>query len=1040
MLKNEKNNILILCLTFFLFIWFFLQLEVWPKNRIHAEESAVFTPSIALKNENSKLATVVSVGDVAGLEAAMKDVTVTDIEITNSFALTGIGTAAELNQTIPSRSITINGNGHTIDFRGRSYQMSFGQNQVELMINNLEMFGQNYWGPVRLIGNVAAHSTIDFTDISYTGAQLTYSAESDVEIRGDVIVKSVNQYISPFDTNTYSAQVNQVNFQITNITFKEDSTYKGTTENADVMLLMNGGKMIAEKNSKIELTRGGNAGEGGYNVLQVDGDLIVRESAEISLNTVQDSTRGGIWLTSANSSVLVEEDATLIINTNGPINAGSAAALFASANTSVEISNGGKLFINALNSGNSTRPIVSTGNNSSFVIAKEGTFDVQSDGTGAKDMISIGATSTFQFADAARVNLQLDNTNANSRLISMSGSAGFLDIDVQSVKAWTATDWVEDTNESFLWTPMYDMKVNYSGSNTTTATGKSITNAIQSSFISDFRTQNFRRVLFEYISDVDIAITRPLSNNVESTESHIIKGVAYPGSFVRLSLVDENGINLLDQSILPTGTIESQVESEQGDSNNNYQTNADASGNWTVSLESGKYLEAGMRMKAYAFLNGKEDFDIALVIDRVPPGEPILNSIKDQDRLVTGTADPKSIVQLYREKDDSQIGLDTEANDSGVYTIGIPETAIPLVPYELLYTTASNHSEDEDGGTIINTSEKSNLQEVIDTTPPTADPLPVIIHLDEGIAELDLNPKNYVTNVLDNQDAIEGKTYTFEFLVGKGPESVEVDKIGGSSVIVRVFDQAKNYVDVTVGISIIDESVVLGETTFLKAEDFGMSVSEFSGLTTPELLHAEILNRSHASAWNKVTGVSVVTEIEHDGGLSDLIGTYTVSIQALDSIPETYVRKPIVGKVTGGSLNFSEVPNNIDFGSQKIKASTEKYAPIEDICIVIEDSRGQKANWELYLTVEEDLTLSTNPDVELIGALHFINESNEEIEINGEAGLVYSQQDSEALMETIIQWNGSLNQGLLLQIDPNQSRIGSYIGKVNWLLVDGPES
>lgn len=1057
--RLKKNKLISALLIIFLFLICVVEVNGWSKNEIKGESLISGTSGLLLDsqedvrysqkkelseisesiggisslrvptNQNNRAA--ISVGDSQSLEDAMKDVTVTVINITNDFALMTVGAGLELNLTIPKRNITINGNGHTIDFRGRSYWMTFNETHVDVNINNLKMFGRNYWGPVRLIGYVTSAATITFDTISYIGSQLTYSVESNVEIQGDVISSSVNQYMSPFDDLTYTTQTNQVNFEITNITFKENSTYKGMTENADVMLLLNNGKMIAEKNAKVELTRGGDAGEGGYNVLRISGDLVIQESAEITLNTVEGSTRGGIWLTSANSSVLVEKDAQLTINTKGPVNAGDAAPLFGTSNTQVRVDTGGKLFINTLNSGASTRPSIVTGSNSSFIIAKEGTFDVKSDGTGAKSLIQIGSGATFKFADAKRVNLQLDNTNVNSRLVNMTG---ILDVDVQAVKAWTSSEWIGDTDESFLWSPMYGVKVTNSGTNTTNVVGNSVSSQIQNSFIANFRTQNFRRILFEYIPDVAIGITRPLTNDTTSTTSHIIKGTAYPGAFVRLSLVDASGNPLEDQSLLPLGTIPSQVESEQGDSKNNYHINSDGTGNWSVSLAAGKYLEKGMRIKAYAFLNGKNDTDIAIVLDAVPPDTPILDGVRDQDSVVTGRAEPSSIVQLYREKDDSQIGSEATTNGSGVYSISVPANESPLMAYESLYTKASNHSLDEDGNPIINTSGKSNIQVVIDTIPPTADPMPVTVDLDDGPVILDPNPQSYVTNIVDNQDSTPGKTFRFEFLAGKGLENVEIDKVGGSTVVVRVLDAADNFVDVAIGINIIDSSVSSGETIYLVASDFTMVVSDFDELTTELLLHQEILRRSHAKAWNKITGREVETEILTDGGLTNSVDDYTIEIQALDTAPTTYLIKEIIGTVLEGELIMETA--DIDFGTIPLAIFNSTVSPpIDNVEIRITDTKQNLKPWQIGISVPESFTSET--DQPFLGELEFVTEGGITLQLNETSQVIYQQEPNQTAGAYSLIWDKEEGKGIFLrQYVGNKAK--HYSGIVEWTLTDVP--
>ena len=108
--------------------------------------------------------------------------------------------------------------------------------------------------------------------------------------------------------------------------------------------------------------------------------------------------------------------------------------------------------------------------------------------------------------------------------------------------------------------------------------------------------------------------------------------------------------------------------------------------------------------------------------------------------------------------------------------------------------------------------------------------------------------------------------------------------------------------------------------------------------------------------------------------------------------------------------------------------------------MIIEDSRGKTANWELYLKVGKDLTLDNNDAISLPGALRFVNSSNEEVEINDQSGLVHSQTGSLSPMKTTVSWNRSLNQGLLLRVNPGQATKGSYTGELVWTLMDTAEN
>lgn len=983
--------------------------------------------------------------------------------------------SANQSMNLVMRNLKLNGTNYYGPFS--NYTNNVNQNNFNMYYHNVDYTGSqltaSYASKAYFSGDVKVDTAPSY--VSLSGATMT------TQDRGNLYKPD----------GTTAAVTNQQNMEAGNVTFMENAHFWGRTTGSANFHVYGGGNFDVGKNAVIDLEVGGpnQWGESGSTngwpavYLLAGAEFRVRDGAKVNITTnkttgIQSTGRGGIGMEN-NAKLIVESGAELNIDLDKTLhrnyNGAYGDAIRMGTGGSVLVQSGGKLnlamsnisngyanasylsMINMTGSGSfnvedggsltmkrtgttSTIPyngINVQGAGGSVLIGRRATLDAELDGAGISNVINMASGSTFNFSDAESVDLRLTNTNTASRLISMNGT---LNVDIQNIMAWNRGQDILNETAARQWNPMYGIKTVYSGGNVTSTTGNSITSSVTTDFQANFRTQNFTRLKFAFIPDVDLVINRPLTDNKTNTSSHVITGIAYPGAFIRLSLVDASGNPVANQSLLPTATIPSQIESEQSNVANNFHTNADSEGNWSVSLPAGSYLEAGMRIKGYGFLNGKDASDTALVLDRTAPDAPVLNPIKDQDATITGTAEVGSTVRAYSIVGDIQLGSDVIADSTGKYTITIPADKRPLVPYLEYYTTSSDHATDEEGNATPNTSTKSNLQAVVDTTPPTADPNPKEFNLADGPVILDQNPQNYVKNILDNQDPIPGKTFSFEFVAGKGPDQIDTTKIGGHSVVVRVFDQAKNYIDVTVGISIIDDSVVSGVNIFLKATDFSMIVPEFNDLTTTELLHAELIKRSQAVAWNKVTGAPVQTEIGTDGGISGVVGSYNLSVRALDVTPATYLSKSVVGTVTGGTIEFFQAPKDVDFGSKEISSRKKVYTPTEDVSMIIEDSRGKTANWELYLKVGKDLTLDSNEAISLPGALRFVNSSNEEVEINDQSGLVHSQTGSLSPMKTTVSWNRSLNQGLLLRVNPGQATKGSYTGELVWTLMDTAEN
>lgn len=1066
--------------------------------------------------------TVANVTNQATFIAAMKDMSVTQINLMNDILITtGVANhypGYALGPTMRNgKTLVIEGNpdgtgARRLDFQGLSMQFQFSaaNQSMNLVLRNMKLNGTNYYGPFSNATNNTNQNNFNmyYHNVDYTGAQLTASYASKAYFSGNIKVDTAPSYVSLSGATltsqdnfslykpdgTPATVTNQQNMEAGNVTFMENAHFWGRTTGSANFHVYGGGNFDVGKNAVIDLEVGGPSqwGESGSTngwpaIYLLNGaEFRIRDGAKVNITTnkttgIQSTGRGGIGMEN-NAKLIVESGAELNIDLDKTINSIQGGVygdpIRMGTGGSVLVQSGGKLnlamsnlgiiaigyghanylsMINMTGSGSfnvedggsltmkKTGTTATSGFNGinvqgaggTVVIGKGATLDAELDGTGLSDVIHMASGSTFNFSDAKSVDLRLTNTNTASRLISMDGT---LNVDIQNIMAWNRGQDILNETAARHWNPMYGIKTVYSGGNVTSTTGNSITSSVTTDFQTNFRTQNFTRLKFASIPDVDLVVNRPLTDNKTNPSSHVITGIAYPGAFIRLSLVDASGNPVANQSLLPTATIPSQIESEQGNVANNFHTKADSEGKWSISLPAGSYLEAGMRIKGYGFLNGKDASDTALVLDRTAPDAPVLNPIKDQDTTITGTAKVGSTVRAYSVVGDIQLGSDVIADSTGKYTITIPADKRPLVPYLEYYTTSSDHATDEEGNLTPNTSAKSNLQAVVDTTPPTADANPKEFNLADGPVILDQNPQNYVKNSLDNQDPIPGKTFSFEFVAGKGPDQIDATKIGGHSVVVRVFDQAKNYSDVTVGVSIIDDSVVSGVNVFLKATDFSMIVPEFNDLTTTELLHAELIKRSQAVAWNKVTGAPVQTEIGIDDGISGIVGSYNLSVRALDVTPATYLSKSVVGTVTGGTIEFFQAPKDVDFGSKEISSRKKVYTPTEDVSMIIEDSRGKTANWELYLKVGKDLTLDNNEAISLPGALRFVNSSNEEVEINDQSGLVHSQTGSLSPMKTTVSWNRSLNQGLLLRVNPGQATKGSYTGELVWTLMDTAEN
>lgn len=946
-------------------------------------------------------ANVANVTDYLQLEAAMKDVTITEINIMNdiNFSNYTTGSAAESNLSIPTRSITINGNGHTVDFRSRGYLMSFGSNKVDIVMKDMKMFGRNYWGPLRLSGTAGKGTQLTYQDIEYTGAQLTCSYEADVNIIGNVVNRSVNSYVSPFDSVTYAALTNQVNLEITNINFRENSTYTGSTTNATVINLGNNGTATLEKHAEVYLLRGGSSGEEGTCTFKIDGNLNINDGAFLQVRTEPGSTAGGITLSSSGSSMHVSENAELMVNTLGAVSDGRNPIYIASG-ASVKVDSGAKLNVRAENTGTSTGAAIYAGNTSSFIIAKDGTFDVQSDGTGSKYLIRIGTSAVFQFADAKRVNLQLNNTNAGSRLIYMSGSAGQLIVDVQSVKAWTGMDWMDDGNQTYFWNPMYGMNIKYSSANVSSATGNSVNEVTQSSFTQNFRTQNFKRVLFEGIPDVAVSINA-LTDDKAVANSHTITGVTNPGAYVQLS----------GDSAIPVGTIVSQDFNDA----KTYHVIADAEGKYSFTLPAGSYVTAGNQVTAYSYLNGKSATASTTVKDETAPDAPVLQAITDKATVVTGDAEANATVTIYKKADNSVLATG-KADGSGHYSITVPVSERPITPYIACYATATDAAG--------NTSGHSVDRIVADTTKPTATPITQYATVGDSFTT---NAKDLLTDVYDNAGmGDDNLTYTVD-------ATPDLSKVGYTTAQMTLRDRAGNTTAITVPIFVKDAGTVSNEQAMMQATDITIQLAEYPANEAE--LNTLIRNRSGLQAWTIPSGADITSQvaISDKAGLTNTPGKYAVTF-AVNGLQKT-----IDVTVQDGALALGTATENISFGEQMITSKAKKVKPIDAVQLFVSDTRSVSSNWRVNAQLETPLETTDGKVLEDALAIQTTQGGNtiETALSTGNAIPVYSNDLLQRGL-TEIDLN-SKETSLVMNVKPGTAMANKqYSTNVRWTLEDAP--
>lgn len=524
--------------------------------------------------------------------------------------------------SVTSRNITVNGNGHYIDFRNTSLELDTtlaNNSKFALKMNNITMYGYNYYGPFSVWSKPTTGSviTIEYKDVTYVGTQLTASWDWDINIAGIVENHSVNSYISPYNGLIQEGNKNQANFEATNLFIADNSYYNGSTENAGVIYLKNNGKMKIGKDSEVNITAGKNdliiPGELSDQALYLEGTLETGENSKLNVTTRPTGEQHAIFINGAKNGFQANKNALITLNGRGP-SGDKMVLLDMQSNTVLNIADEAELHLISKNKGAGSASLLSVGANAEFIIGKKGTLNAVSDGENRQNILYFGVNSTFRFADAKKVNIQYTNDKVaeNSSLIQMYGSSGTLDVDVQSVKAWNETN--VSTNSSrepdFSWNPMFNMITKFSSVNSTSRKAETIYQSIYDDYIKNFYPEKFSRLEYSAIDDITLEVYDFVDDNENSSFSSTIRGKTNPGAFVRVT----------GDAALPKSEISSNIiGSDNSEITDNYTVIADEKGDFTIRAQSGNYFTTNNTIKILSFLNGKKIVEEIVVLDKTAP-------------------------------------------------------------------------------------------------------------------------------------------------------------------------------------------------------------------------------------------------------------------------------------------------------------------------------------------------------------------------------------------------------------------------------------
>lgn len=582
-----------------------------------------------------------------------------------------------------ARAVNVEGNGYTLDFGALVYHFMTNNNNGgvswDISFNNMTVYHGNYWGAI--IYNAGGKMTMN----NYTGygAQFMEADTTNLVLSGKTHLEQVASYTSlAKDGSTIRTwSVNnerQSSLSVSTATVTDNAELYLGSRGSNV-LEVSGGMFDIGDNAKVTLERGKDVltSEGGNANLTIrnSGAFNVGKGSTVDMVNRHASNATVINLQGTGASFHIEEEAVVNVKTDAyattAVNNSSPGTGTGSSGNVIYIGGGsmtvaGTLNVNTENSAASGSAVIYAGAAAVFTVNAKGSMDIQSDSSSYNQnliyMAGAAASTTFQFSDAERVNLQrtvalsTGTNNANSGLIR---SAGNLNVSVQNVYQWNYGNYSGggdgDSDYNFDYVPMSNMTLAYGGNGQPSiTTANAMTNATLTSFRTNFTTQT-QRVLFTRIPDPNVAIHSISTDNHANSSSTTVYGYAIPNTYIRIW--DETLNASIEAAFDPTtDSISSPVDdtTTPEEYRKNFSTQADANGDWSITVPSGNYFTAHSTIRVYAFANLKSEEVSQVVLDRTPPtGDPVEyhtavgQTAPGPEAFVTNPADTNPITPTF---------------------------------------------------------------------------------------------------------------------------------------------------------------------------------------------------------------------------------------------------------------------------------------------------------------------------------------------------------------------------------------------------------
>ncbi|MCD5192091.1 WxL domain-containing protein [Enterococcus casseliflavus] len=545
----------------------------------------------------------------------------------------GIATYLYLNSPRISRTLIIEGQGHTIDFRSVSVCFNnitaHPETPWDITLQNIEMYSGNYYGPIQyndLQADNQRAATIRYHNVNHVGNQVFHGYQSTAVLSGNVSSVQRNPYDAGLGRGNWNINAtNQANFEVGYLEVLEGAKVHLSTINAGNVWFRyspNPTFTIGDDAEVTIIANGTGQGEAwGANIFfRYSPVLTVGKGATLDLTPKSNfpaiSTNG--WVPAQTTHINLLEESTLKISNSGRNTAANndttnIISMPPGHGSSINLRKGSTLDIEAVNQNNSASHAIFFHASGQINIDEDATLDIKSDSLSASQSLIMFSTnnntnnSTINIDDAARVNLQKTRSITSSTAHVIRNA--ILNVSNQSIKQWIPGNTNENPN--FDWENILRLNANINGAGIPTNTVSALDPNIAEHARANF-TPRAQRLLFENIPPVEIVLD-PLTNDRSQRNSYTITGETSPGAYVRFSR---------DLS-LPEPTLDTVVNAEGEMEWFHVIAEEDGSFEFDLSqFDDFDYFRGQEVVTATAFLNGRRD-ETSVIVYGVDPRDPL---------------------------------------------------------------------------------------------------------------------------------------------------------------------------------------------------------------------------------------------------------------------------------------------------------------------------------------------------------------------------------------------------------------------------------